>query len=131
MLTTQSAYLENPDMMEFTPLPNDIISEEVFPDHCKCCYYWIKDPFVKATFALFANMTTFITLFPRSNGCDFFWTDQSRSARSFVFAIGCQKYSKIVRFPDSTSIEATIPGRIVTSVPSSSYKVPFIETSAL
>ena len=55
LLTTQNAYLENPEMMGFTPLPKDIISEEVFPDHYKCCDYWFKVPSLKTTFALFTK----------------------------------------------------------------------------
>jgi hypothetical protein len=46
--------------------------------------------------------------------------DYSLKAVSFIFATGCQKYSRIDRFPRIISTEATIPGKIVTGVSSSS-----------
>ena len=53
------------------------------------------------------------------------------NAFSFIFAIGCQKYSKTVLFPARTSIEATMPGKISTEDPSSSKSSVSMETSTL
>ena len=37
--TTQNAYCENTEMMDFAPFPNNIISQEVIPYYCKCSDY--------------------------------------------------------------------------------------------
>ena len=97
--------------MEFTPLPNDIINEEVFPDHCKCCDYWLKAPSVKATFALFANMKTVITLFPRSNGCDFFGQINPAAHDPLFLQLVAKNNPKLFVFPKVYQLKQPYPAR--------------------
>ena len=44
--TTQNAYCENTEMMDFAPFPNNIISQEVTPYYCKCSDYLGGDKYL-------------------------------------------------------------------------------------
>lgn len=41
--TMKIAYSMNSEMVKFAPFPNDIISQDVVPHHCKCSNYLQAD----------------------------------------------------------------------------------------